>query len=901
MKKFFKILGIFILLLLAAIIVLPIVFKDKIKDIVVEQINENVNAVVTFESFDLSLISTFPDFNFELNKVNVCGIDTFKNDTLLNLEKLSLGIDLMSIFGDEYKVNSIVLNNANIKAIVLKDGKANWDIAKASEEVEETTSEAEEPTTFKLKLKELKINNTNIIYDDKSLNLYTDIQNFNFSLDGDMTQDITTLNTLTNIEKITLLFDGIKYLNKTNVVFDAALTANLVTSKYTFSDNVLKLNQLELQFGGFVEMPNEDIIMDIAFNAPKTEFKNILSLVPAVYMTDFETLKTSGKLGLNGGAKGTYSETTLPAFDINLLIENGMFQYPDLPKSVNNVQVDITVDNKDGVDDHTVVDIKKFHVEMAQNPFDIKMLIKTPVSDPQIAGNINGTIDFNSVKEFIPLEDSELKGILTSNLEIDGKMSTIEQEKYEDFKAKGTIILKDFFFKSVDLPQGMTINNTEMEFTPKYIDLKSFNSKIGSSDMSLSGKIENFLAYTFRDEKLIGDFTFNSTKFNVNEFMTEDEVATETSATEEEYELTVYEVPKNIDFRLNSKIGTTIYDNLTISNLVGIIAIKDGKVTMENVNMNLLDGAINMNGEYNTQNMTKPFVNFDMKIEKMDIQKSFKAFNTIQKLAPIAENCQGKFSTQMSYKSNLMPDMMPDMNSINSSGRLQTHNIVISNSNTFNKIADALKSDKFKKAEFNDFDLFFKIIDGKVTIDPFETKYSTSKALIGGFSTLAQDLNYTINLDIPRKELGSAANDVINNLTKQAAEKGVNIDASENINVNISIGGTFENPKISLDLKDQANDAMQALKDKAKEELEKQKQELERKAKEEAEKLKKQAEAEAERLKQEAAKKSAEAQEKARQEAERLKKQAEAEAARLKKEAEQKAKDEAKKRLNGLF
>ncbi|OFY17726.1 MAG: hypothetical protein A2W98_08465 [Bacteroidetes bacterium GWF2_33_38] len=899
MKKFLKIFGIVILLMIATIVALPFIFKDKIKDIVVEQINENINALVTFDGFDLSLISSFPDFNFELNKLMVVGVDTFKNDTLVKLDKLSIGIDFMSIFGDEYKVNSIIIDHANINAIVLKDGKANWDIAKESGDVEDSTS-SEEPTVFKLKLNQLSINNATIVYDDRSLDFYTLLENMNFSLNGDMTQDITTLNTLTSIEKMTMLFEGVKYFNQTAVNFDAKIETDLLKSKYTFSENILKLNQLELQFAGFIEMPTDDIGMDITFNAPKTEFKNILSLVPAVYMTDFETLKSSGKLALNGFAKGIYNDNSLPAYNIKLLIENGMFQYPDLPKSVNNVQVAITVDNKDGVDDHMVIDISKFHVEMAKNPFDIKMLIQTPISDPQIAGTINGTIDFNSVKEFIPLDDSELKGVLTANLEIDGRMSTIEQEKYEEFKAKGTIALNNFFFKSVDLPQGMTINHTEMEFTPKYLDLKSFSSKIGSSDISMTGKIENFLAYTFRDEVLKGDFTFTSTYFNVNEFMTDDEGVIDTASSEES-ELTVYEVPANIDFKLNSTIGKTIYDNITISNLSGIIVIKDGKIIMDNVSMNLLDGKVSMSGEYNTQNMAKPYVDFNMEIEKLDIQKSFKTFNTIQKLAPIAENCQGKFSTQMTYKSNLLPDMMPDMNSINSSGRLQTHNIVISNSKTFTKIADALKSDKFKKAEFNDFDLFFKIINGKVTIDPFKTSYSKTDAMIGGYSTLNQELNYTINLNIPRKEFGTAANDVLNNLTKQAASKGINIETSENINVNVLIGGTLLDPKISLDLKDQAKDAMQDLKDKAKAELERQKEELERKAKAEADRLKKKAQAEAERLKQEAAKKSKEAQEKARLEAERLKKQAQAEAERLKKEAEEKAKEEAKKRLNGLF
>ena len=69
-KKIFKILGIIFILLLAAIIVLPMVFKDDIIAKVKEEINNNVNAQVDFGDFDLSLISSFPDFTFSIEEIS---------------------------------------------------------------------------------------------------------------------------------------------------------------------------------------------------------------------------------------------------------------------------------------------------------------------------------------------------------------------------------------------------------------------------------------------------------------------------------------------------------------------------------------------------------------------------------------------------------------------------------------------------------------------------------------------------------------------------------------------------------------------------------------------------------------------------------------------------------------
>ena len=564
-----------------------------------------------------------------------------------------------------------------------------------------------------------------------------------------------------------------------------------------------------------------------------------------------------------------------------------------MPGSAENININIDVNNPDGVTDHTVVDIKKFHVEFATNPIDISMLISTPVSDPNIKGKIAGKIDFSTLKNIVPLEDMTMEGQIIADITLNGKMSSIEQEKYEEFQAEGSMNLINFKYNSKDFPQGVLISEALLNFTPQFLELKSFNSIIGKSDMSLSGKIENYLAYTFKDELLKGNFLFNSNFLNVNEFMSEDDAATETTTTEEE-PLSVIEVPKNIDFTLESKITKMLYDKLDINNTAGLIVIKDGIVNLSGLTMNLLDGQMNLSGKYDTKDISKPNIDFNIKMTGFDINKTYTAFNTIQKLAPVGEHCVGIFSAEFTLSSLLDKEMSPVMNSMQSAGSFSTKNIVISNSKMFTKLAEQLKADQFKKLALNDINLKFTIKDGKISIEPFVTKFGKNEANIGGFMDLSQNLDFKMKLKIPRSELGGAANQVVDNLFSQASKSGVNIKPSETININAIIGGTATSPTVSLDLKDQASNAVDDLKDKAKAELDKQKAELERKAKEEAEKLKNKANAEAQKMK-------AETEAKAKAEADRLKKEAEAAAAKAKKAAEDKAKEEAKKKLNGLF
>lgn len=889
MKKFFKIFSGFILVILILLISIPFIFKDKLIEMAKDEINSSLNAKVNFGEFDLSVFKSFPDLRFEINNVSVIGVDTFANDTLLFLTKLETNVDLISVFGDNIKVNTIRLISPTINAKVLADSTANWDIyiSEADSSVSDTS---ESSSTYKLALKEFTIKNATIKYDDKVEKINTNIKNFDFSLSGDLAEDFSKLKIKSSISEITLNYDGINYLKKALIKLNANIDADLKNSKYTFKENTFNVNELQLGLDGYVSMPNDDIDMDLTYKLKQTDFKNLLSIIPAIYMNDFSNIKTSGELSFNGFVKGIYNDKRMPAFDLALLVKNAMFKYPDLPKEAKNINIDLKVSNPDGVDDHTIINLNKFHIEMADNPFDMKMLITSPVSDPNINGNVNGTINLDNIKQIVPLDSMTINGILAMNLNLKGKISDLENEKYDNFNAQGKITLNNFIYTDADFPQGINIIKTEMDFSPQFVDLKSFNAKMGKSDIQAVGKIDNMLQYYFNNQILKGAFNITSNLIDANEFMSDDETsATTQENTNSSEELTVIEVPKNIDFSLNADIKKIIYDNINIDNTKGNIIVKNGIASLSNMSMNLIDGSMTMSGDYNTENLNKPFVNFNFEISNFDIKKSFETFNTIQKLAPIAESCNGKFSVSLSYNSDLDNKMEPILNTTNGKGKLTTKSVIIDNSPTFNKLNQALKTDKFKSFNLKNVNISFVIENGNITLEPFDIKLGKFVSNISGSQGIDQSLNYKMDMTMPRTELGGQANQVINDLISQANSKGAKINAGENINVKAFIGGTVTNPKISLNLKDQATDVVNDIKDQAKEkikeEFNKAKEEAIKKAEAEREKLMKEADIKAKQLIDAAEKTSAQIKSKAKITANQIRNEARKKAADLKKKA----------------
>lgn len=874
LKKIILGLGLFLVLIIAAAVVLPIIYKDKIVVLIKEEVNKNINAKVDFGEFDLTLFSSFPDFTVKINQLSVVGKTPFEGDTLTAAQQLSLTVDIMSVIkGAQIDIKSIQLHQAFINLIVLKDGKANWDIAKKDSS---NTSPSSEPSKFKVALNSYEITESRISYDDASLGFAMTMDDLNHSGDGDFTQDLFVLNTTTAAAATNLWYGGVKYMHQVKTNLKADLNMDMANMKFTFKENELQLNELFLGLDGWVAMPKEDIDMDLNISARKNEFRNFLSMVPGVYREGFKDLKSSGTLELKAFIKGKYNETKMPGFGVNLKVANGQFQYPSLPVAVNKVRIDLNINNPDGVPDHTLIDLNQLHLELGTEPFDAKFKLKTPVSDADIKGGINGSVNFANISKIIPLEaGTTIRGQMKANLNLAGKMSAIEQERYQDFNASGSLSLRDFNYSSKDYKQGFDLKECILTFNPQHVELNSFIARMGKSDIQANGKLDNLLAYLFKKETLRGNLNLISNNLDLAEF-NGDEEATAT-ANSDSSSMTLIEVPANIDFTTNASVSKITYDNVVLENVVGKVILRDQAINMDNLSFTTQGGAMQLSGMYATRERKKADISLNMNIAGFDIQKTVQTFNTVKKMAPIAERAEGRFSSDFSMKGQLDEHMQPNLNTLTGGGKLSTANVTISNFGPMLKVAEVLKMDQFKALNVSNVNISFSFENGRVLVKPFDVTLAGIPTSVSGSNGFDNSIDYTLAMNVPVSKLPSAATGVFSGLISKANASGANFSMAENIKLNLRIGGTVTNPTVSTDLKETTGKAIDTLKDQAKAELDKQKKELEDKAKAEADRLKKEAE------------------DKAKAEVDKLKKEAEEKAKkekdRLLKESEKKAKD----------
>lgn len=825
MKKILRFFLILIVLVLAAMFILPIVFKSKIEEAVKSAANESLTAVLDFDAVELSLFRDFPNLSVSITQLSLTGTETFEGLPLIRTEELRATVDLGSLFGEEISVREIALVRPEVNVRVLASGEANYDIVKsAGETVEEDTSGSDTGSGFKMNLAAYSISDGSIVYDDASFPMKMELRGFSHSGSGDFTSERFVLLTESEIAQASFVYDGVRYLRDASAKLKAEFDIDMATSTYTFKENELLINQMPLHADGWVAMPGEDIDMDIRFSSTGSELTTLLSMVPAEFASDLSGVSTSGQVNFDGFVRGTYNETTMPGLALNLSVKNGRVSYPDLPKSIENIDIAMRLDASEGIDkDALTLDIDRFYLEMAENPIDLRLHLKNPYTDPYIDAGILAKVNFAGLSEVLPLEKGdELSGSINSDLSFKGRMSALEEERYEDFEAKGQLVALGILMKSDSLPYDIQLTSAYFTFTPRFAELSNFEALIGNSDLQANGRIDNYMQYALQDSLLKGSFSVRSKLLDLNKLMasTEEEGSADTSEVEEPEEaMEVIQLPGNIDFTLNADFKEMRYEEILITNVTGALVLRDKVAYLDGLSMRLLDGQVSMSGSYDTRE-SLPLMDMEFGIKDMDIRKSAEAFYTIDKLAPIAKSCQGKFSTSLAMKAQLDEKMEPVESTITGGGILETKQVNIEKFEPLNKLAAELGIDRLAKQRINDVRLTYRFENGKVIVDPFTVELEGIETSIDGSMSFSQELDYNVKMIVPSDKLpgnlAAQGSQLLNDLNSRF---GSNLSVGTKIPVSLKITGTVEDPKVSGNYGEQIKEQGQELKEQVKEEI----------------------------------------------------------------------------------
>lgn len=467
--RYFLVTLLSLVVLVFAVIALALNFvftPAKLSPVIEEAVNENLNASLSLASVELTFFSSFPNFSVV---VNDGALQTLQNDTIVSFDKLNVVVNPIALLRDNrVVVRRVELVRPVISALIDADGKANWDVAKSSEEeVQEIDSVSVQKKSLSISLSDIRIVNGTIILDDRVKKVYGELKNVNLTLDGNFAKKLSDVKFAMSFTDGLFWQDGKVLLKRVNFATNASAELNTQTKYITIKSASVELNTVEFDVAGAISPDSID--MALSLKVPKLD--SLLGLVS--FIDSSAKVSTTGSVSMNATIKGAYKGENSPVVDVILSIDKGSLHYEGYENGIENLNVNASahLDMKG----NSTLTIDNFNLLGVSTSINFSGEVNSLFSNPVLTYSTNSTINYTELAATFPLKEGvEIAGRVRLNSRGTVSESQLRSGDYAHISADGEIKLADVVFNVPD----------------------KINSKFKEADIALSNTKEGLLHVT---------------------------------------------------------------------------------------------------------------------------------------------------------------------------------------------------------------------------------------------------------------------------------------------------------------------------------------------------------------------------------------------------------------------
>ncbi|QBZ97476.1 AsmA family protein [Flavobacterium sangjuense] len=491
--RILKITGISFGIILALLFILPILFPGKIAEEVKSFANNKLNGELNFKEANLSFFNHFPSLTLTLTDFSLNGSAPYKKETLLSANEVAFGINLSSLlFDKKVNIDKIYVSNALINVKVNEKGEANYNVYNSDDK-----STKKDSSSSSLRLEKIAIEDSHIVYDDKSTKMLIDAKGFNYVGNGDLDKAIFDLYTEADIEDFDFAYDGEQYLKNKKVNADLITKINTNSLAFVFEQNNLKINKLPVEFKGKFDFLSNGYEMDFNIKSEDSNLKDFFTALPPNYVTWLDKSKVKGSTDLSFTLKGKYiaSINQKPDLAFNMKIRDGYINYNDAPFPASNIFLNFDAKLPSLDTEQLQVNLDSIFFNVDKDYF--KAIVKTVgVSKPKIAARIQSKIDLAKMNKAFGLQNMDLRGALNMDIKSNG----VYDKKHNKIPVtNGKIALKNGYVKTIYYPNPIkninllaTILDTEGSTKDLKINITPASFEFEGKPIFVNAKLKNF-------------------------------------------------------------------------------------------------------------------------------------------------------------------------------------------------------------------------------------------------------------------------------------------------------------------------------------------------------------------------------------------------------------------------
>ncbi len=386
---------------------------------------------LSFGSVELDLVSSYPNVEVRLIEGKLLSLESLKDTTifpttdLISFQRLDIVLNAYDIlFNKKLTISSLQFLKPEIYFAVDPQGVANWNILNESSQEVDTT---EQTLMFDLAIDQLNIEDASMVFDDRLNRLYTRTLDYSLALNGNFSAANSLVNADMKAYKSLMWREDKLLADNVNLGVIVDMIGDSTTNSLTLRNGIISFDNIKVNMNGYLAVDTVNINLEAHTNT----LDRIIKRIPTNIIDTTHKFTSTGDISLAANIAGRFQNGVHPIIKGEFNVDNASFKYEGFSQGVEDAHLYSNFIIDANQPSRSALSLKSFAVEAGSNSLEIVGQVTDLHTNPMFSSYSNIKLDFDEIKEFIPLQDSIQ---LSGEVVIDGATSiTMEQLMKQDF------------------------------------------------------------------------------------------------------------------------------------------------------------------------------------------------------------------------------------------------------------------------------------------------------------------------------------------------------------------------------------------------------------------------------------------------------------------------------------
>lgn len=747
LKKFllrlFAVIFSLVALACAALLVVTLLFGDKVKQFAIAEINKRLATEMTVDgAITFSVFAHFPYASVTFEKVSIIGTLPDK-DTLLACDEISLLISLNDLWNGRYVIHRLTAENGTLSVVIDGNGNRNYDIIKKS---------AGPQNDFLLRINDARLYNFRVNYLDEVNEQDYSLLTGETKLTGEFASEQFTLGIDADAVTSYLKSRGVDYLHHRTLLLKGQIECEPAKNHYVFRSAQITIDGSDFTLSGELTGQPDGTNLALRMGGSKQTVSELLALLPAEAVRNLSAYKMSGRVSWTGEINGLMNEKTHPLLTAKFQIDRGAFGTGEFENALTSITVEGSYSNGSARQASTSeILIDRFSAEVAGNELKGSFVLRN-FRNPEVNAMLDGEAMLEKIYPLFKNEHVEsVSGSVTfRSCYYRGAVSALISTalNMNKIQAGGQFEVKDL---KVVTPQATydRINGT-FEIANNDIRFKACTIRAGESDLQFNGTVSNFFPFLFTE---LSDSAVTGQKIGLDAMLASDKLNWEDLiGTSSSTGSGNYEIPA-VFYRLAGSVTGTVkefsFKRFNAANISGKVLFLPHQIYFNDIRLSAEGGTAGANGTLDISRSNRSRLDATVSLQQLELSRLFYEFDNFNQSTLTDKNLKGKITAGISLQA-IWNENRFNADALHAVADVSVENGELNNFEPMLALATFIKVKELRNITFSKMQNQIEIRNKKVLIPAMDIFSNALNVHLSGTHGFDNMIDYKVQLNLLR-------------------------------------------------------------------------------------------------------------------------------------------------------